>query len=158
MSTTTKQKTEDSCCCWISIMLWWAALYQVCYKLRWTTILWWQFQVSKKPYDPCMKYLYANFVFLERAIIILIKWKINKQKKKSIQVNLCRNLLFLHQLTHNMTKDCSLIYQFLHENCKLRTCCVHTLFWMSKQKQKNNLCTKHVLNMFWAWNFHVLNS
>lgn len=81
MSTTTKQKTEDSCCCWISIMLWWAALYQVCYKLRWTTILWWQFQVSKKPYDPCMKYLYANFVFLERAIIILIKWKINKQKK-----------------------------------------------------------------------------
>ena len=56
-----------------------------------------------------------------------------------VQVNLCQNLLFLHQLTHNMTKDCSLIYQFLHENYKLRTCCVHKLFGMSKQKRKNNL-------------------
>ena len=23
---------------------------------------------------------------------------------------------------------------------------------------QSNLCTQHVLNMFWAWNFHVLNS
>ena len=30
----------------------------------------------------------------------------------SAQVNLCQKHLFLHQLTHNMTKDCSLIYQF----------------------------------------------
>ena len=112
MSTTTKQKTEDSCCCWISIMLWWAALYQVCYKLRWTTILWWQFQVSKKPYDPCMKYLYANFVFLERAIIILIKWKINKQKKVNSY-----SISFLIKVRH-MSKSASksksyfLIYRF----------------------------------------------
>ena len=46
----------------------------------------------------------------------------------SIQVNLFQKHLFLQQLTHNMTKDCSLIYQFLHENYKLRTCCVHKLF------------------------------
>ena len=61
----------------------------------------------------------------------------------------------------------------VHENSKLRTrcehienmlrkCCVHKLFWISKQIQKNNSCTqhdlKHVLNMFWAWNFPVLNS
>ena len=26
-----------------------------------------------------------------------------------VQVNLCQKLLFLHQLTHNMTKDCGLI-------------------------------------------------
>ena len=31
---------------------------------------------------------------------------------KSLQVNLFQKHLFLHQLTHNMTKDCSLIYQF----------------------------------------------
>ena len=43
--------------------------------------------------------------------------------------------------------------QYLHENYKLRTCCVHKLFWISKQKQKT-IC---VHNMFWAWNFHVLN-
>ena len=42
-----------------------------------------------------------------------------------LQVNLFQKHLFLHQLTHNMTKDCSLIYQFLHENYKLRTCCGH---------------------------------
>ena len=39
----------------------------------------------------------------------------------------------------------TLIYQFLHENYKLRTCCVHKLFGMSKQQQKINLCTQHLL-------------
>ena len=34
----------------------------------------------------------------------------------------------------------------VHENSKLRTCCVRKLFWISKLKQKNNLCTY----MFWA--------
>ena len=29
-----------------------------------------------------------------------------------VQVNLCQKLLFLHQLTHNMTTDCSLSYKF----------------------------------------------
>ena len=29
-----------------------------------------------------------------------------------VQVNLCQKLLFLHQLTHNMTTDCSLNYKF----------------------------------------------
>jgi hypothetical protein len=77
----------------------------------------------------------------------------------SIQVNLCQKHLFSHQLTHNMTKDCSLIYQFntwkLQAQNMGRTCCVHKLIWMSKQKQ--NLCAQHILPMFWAWNFHVLN-
>merc|ERR1712051_697397 len=31
---------------------------------------------------------------------------------KPLQVNLCQMLLFLHQLTHNMTTDCSLNYKF----------------------------------------------
>ena len=61
-----------------------------------------------------------------------------------VQVNLFQKHLFLHQLTHNITKDCSL-------NSKVRTCWVHKLFWMSKQKP---IC---VHNMFWAWNYHVLN-
>ena len=29
-----------------------------------------------------------------------------------VQVNICQKLLFLHQLTHNMTTDCSLNYKF----------------------------------------------
>ena len=31
-----------------------------------------------------------------------------------IKVNLCQKLLFLHQLTHNMTADCSWIYQSIY--------------------------------------------
>ena len=109
--------------------------------------------------------------FLEKEIIsfpqiLLSREKLRPKKfeqccKNSIldlvQVNLCQNLLFLHQITHNMTKDCSLIYQFstwkLQAQNTGRTCCVHKLFWMSKQKQKT-ICAH---NMFWAWNFHVLN-
>ena len=30
----------------------------------------------------------------------------------SVQLNLCQKLLFLHQLTHNMTTDCSLNYKY----------------------------------------------
>ena len=30
------------------------------------------------------------------------------QKNANLQVNLCQKLLFLHQLTHNMTTDCLL--------------------------------------------------
>ena len=33
-------------------------------------------------------------------------------KNECVQVNLCQKLLFLHQLTHNMTKNCSLNYEF----------------------------------------------
>ena len=32
--------------------------------------------------------------------------------KYDVQVNLYQKLLFLHQLTHNMTTDCSLNYKF----------------------------------------------
>ena len=49
-----------------------------------------------------------------------------------IQVNLCQKLLLLHQLTHNMTTDCSLNYKFstgkFQAENMLRTCCVHELF------------------------------
>ena len=59
--------------------------------------------------------------------------------------------LILASVNPQYEKKCSLIYQFLHENYKLRTFCVHKLFWMSKQKQK----IVYVHNMFWACSFHV---
>ena len=52
---------------------------------------------------------------LDRAkcTIHLISAQINPVRKESnVQVNLCQKLLFLHQLTHNMSKDCSSIYHF----------------------------------------------
>ena len=54
-------------------------------------------------------------------------------KMKFIQVNLSQTLLFLHQLTHNMTTNCSLNYKF-NRYMKIpssnlgRTCCVQKLF------------------------------
>ena len=49
------------------------------------------------------------------------------------------------------------LFNEFHEKYKFTTCCVQILFWMSKQKQKNNFCAQHVLPMFWACSFHVLN-
>ena len=52
----------------------------------------------------------------------------------SVQVNLCQKPLFLHQLTHNMTTDCSVNYQFstwkfqalnMERTWVHRTCCAH---------------------------------
>ena len=34
--------------------------------------------------------------------------KLKLQLKSQLQVNMCQNLSFLNQLTHNMTRDCSL--------------------------------------------------
>ena len=69
----------------------------------------------------------------------------------SVQVNLCKKLLFLHQLTHNMTTDCSLnkkvqymkIPSSEHGENKLCTWIVFDI--------QNNFCTQrqHVLPMFW---------
>ena len=48
-----------------------------------------------------------------------------------VQVNLCQKLLFLHQLTHNMTTYCSLNYKFntwkFQAQNMGRTCCVQKL-------------------------------
>ena len=69
-----------------------------------------------------------------------------KQELSSIQVNNCQKLLFLHQLSHNMTTDCS-----VHKNSQLRTCCVHKLFFALPYR------TFYVHIIFRAWNFHALN-
>ena len=49
----------------------------------------------------------------------------------SVQVNLFQKHLFLHQLTHNMTTDCSMIYEFstrkFHEQNMLRACQEHVI-------------------------------
>ena len=67
-----------------------------------------------------------------------------------LQINLFQRNLFLHQLNHNMTKDCSLNYKFstwkLQAQNTLRTCFVHKFFLVFFDIQ-NNLCTQHVLNL-----------
>ena len=72
-------------------------------------------------------------------------------KKFSLQVNLCQKLLLLHQLTHNMTTDCSLKYKFntwkfqaqtWGENVVYRNC-----YWHSEQFLYTT-CSPHVLQRF----------
>jgi hypothetical protein len=57
---------------------------------------------------------------------------------KLLKVNNCQKLLFLHQLTHNMTTDCSLNYQFST--------------W--KFQAQNMLCTQiffYIQIFLWNW-------
>ena len=74
-------------------------------------------------------FLKTNHQFF--SIIIFLSWS----KVGILQINLFQKHLFLHQLTHNMTKDCSLNYQlrFLFSHSEL-----------------------YVHIMFWAWNFHEI--
>ena len=57
-----------------------------------------------------------------------------------------------------MTTDCSLNYEFntwkLQAQNILRTCCVHNFVFVFVLTMR----TIYVHNMFWACNFHVLNS
>ena len=80
-------------------------------------------------------------------------------KRAGVQVNLCQKHIFLDQLTHNMTNNCSLIYQFstwkLQAKNMGRTYCVQKLFWMSKQKTicvhiMFSSCSELVAFMYWA--------
>ena len=80
----------------------------------------------------------------------IYSWKVRKKRSK-VQVNLCQKHLFLDQLTHNMTKDCSLIYQFstwkLQAQNMLCTQIVFLfLFWHSEQFLHTK-CSPHVLSL-----------
>ena len=84
---------------------------------------------------------------------------------RKVQVNLFQKHLFLHQLTHNMTKDCSLNYKFstwkLQAQNMLRTCCVHKLFWISKQKTicvHNKFSTCSEFAIFKCWSRNSMNN
>ena len=77
-----------------------------------------------------------------------------KNIKPSLQVNLCQMHLFLHQLNHNMTEDCSLNYEF--STWKLQTqklLCTQIvflfLFWHSEQFMYKT-CSELVVFMYWT--------
>ena len=84
----------------------------------------------------------------------------SNQNRQKLQVNLFQKHSFLNQLTHNMSTDCSLNYQFSTWKFQvqniLRTYCVHKLFWMSKQKpifvHMFSQCSKLGIFMYWTGN------
>ena len=102
-----------------------------------------------------------QFIFTYQQFIIQsqIQFRISSESWTLfllLQVNICQKHLFLHQRTHNMTTDFSLNYAFstwkFQAQNMLRTCCVHKLFWMSKQKTNKKqfvytTCSQHVLRL-----------
>jgi hypothetical protein len=66
----------------------------------------------------------------------------------NLQLHLCQKLLFLHQLTHNWTSDCSLNYKFNTWKFQAQTWGIHVVykncFWHSKQFLYTT-CSPHVL-------------
>ena len=62
-----------------------------------------------------------------------------------LQVNNCQKFLFLHQLTNNMTTDCSLNHVFSKWKFQVQNMlCTQIVFCFAIQ---NNLCTQHVLSL-----------
>ena len=71
--------------------------------------------------------------------------------KQVVQVNFCQKHLFLDQLTRNMTKDCSLIYQFSTWKLQAQNmlCTQFFLFWHSGQFMYTT-CSELVVCMYWT--------
>ena len=54
---------------------------------------------------------YSNCLDISREMTTKFGQLNETEFSKELQVNLCQKHLFLQQLTHNMTKDCSLNYE-----------------------------------------------
>ena len=61
----------------------------------------------------------------------------------TVQVNLCQKLLFLHQITNNMTTGCSMNYKFNTWKFQAQTWGEHVVyrncFWHSEQFLEHNM-------------------
>ena len=65
-----------------------------------------------------------------------------------LQVNLCQKLLFLHQLTHNMTTDCSLNYKSNAWKFQAQTWGEHVVYrnyFCHSEQFLYTTCSTHVL-------------
>ena len=87
-------------------------------------------------------YLYFHEIFLQFS---------------NVQVKLCQKHLFWHQLTHNMTQNCSLNYKFSRYKFQGQNMmCTKIDFFCVRFVSQNNLRTKHVLNLEFSCNELVI--
>ena len=73
-----------------------------------------------------------------------------------LHVNLCQKLLFLPQLTHNMTTDCSLNYEFsawkYQAQNMSKESSVHKLFlFLHSEQFMYTTCSWHVLSLEFSY-------
>jgi hypothetical protein len=104
-------------------------------------------------------YLFHFGSFLVKNFLHTVSCNTNRT---AVQVNFFQKRLFLYQLTHNMTKDCSLNYEFstwkFQAKNKMRTCWEHVAYTNWFFVFVLTFRTIYVFNMFWAWHFYVLKS
>ena len=108
-----------------------------------------------------------------RILIFFIKMKADKiindficfrskETKKPwwnhVKANLFQKLLFLHQFTQNITKDCSLNYKlsmYMRTASSEHVVYINNRYQMSVQKQKQfvyTTCSELVVSMYWTRN------
>ena len=73
--------------------------------------------------------------------------QIQKVKHWKLLFRTGKLLLFLHELTNNMTTDCSLNYKFNTQKFQVQTWGEHVGTEIVSDI-RNNFCTQHVLPMF----------
>ena len=81
-------------------------------------------------------FLHTLLFFMNREIL----------SEHFVQVNLCQKHLFMNQLTHNMTTNCPLIYNFLPRKIQIQNMLCTKIVLNAKTKTKNSFCKQHVLN------------
>ena len=96
-----------------------------------------------------------------------VRWRFRKilwpsQNIWTLQVNLCQKLLFLHQLTHNMTTDCSLNYKFNTWKFQAQTWGEHVVyrncFRHSEQILYTRCSHRFELGIFMFWTCNSMNN
>jgi hypothetical protein len=102
----------------------------------------------------------VNFNFVELVEVLQKARYCNHPKQWlvfSTGINLFQKHLFLHQLTHNMTTDCLLNYEFSTRKIQVQNMlCTKNVFCFDIQ---NNFCTLHVLLVFFLyWTCNSMNN
>ena len=85
-----------------------------------------------------------------KNVFSTFKNHIGIQQKMFLQVNLCQKHSFLNQLTHNMTTDCSLIYNFSARKIQVKNMFYAKVVCCFCFGLQNNICTQHVLNLYFS--------
>ena len=79
-----------------------------------------------------------------------------------VQVNLSQKLLFLHQLTHNMTTDCSLNYKFKTWKFQAQTCenmlCTEIVSGIQNSFYTQHILPRFELRIFMFWTCNSMNN
>ena len=111
----------------------------------------------------CIQYFFTLIINL--YVVTLASWwrftfliKIWTFPTYTVQVNLCQKLLFLHQLTHNMTTHCSLNYEW--STYMKITSSEHVVYINCPecQNKTKTTCSAGILSLQFSWTMNNLLS